>query len=134
VIVTNTATLQLPAGIYDVVVNFPNTDLVKWDQPGQSFEVTPGQSNSYTVNLKLGRLYVEVVDPAGQPIDPAGLFAFVYPAAQPEKEFGYSFSLNPVDLPLQAGVSYNIRLGLGDGRTLDLIGQQVGEGEIHQIK
>jgi hypothetical protein len=134
IIVTSTATLQLPGGFYDVVVDFPNTYLAKQDQPAQTFEVKPGQSSAVAVNLKLGHLRIEVDDEAGQPIEASSISALAYPADQPDQEFAYVYGANPVDLPLRAGVTYTIRIVLDGGQELILSDQQVQEGEVQQVK
>ncbi|MEP7358958.1 MAG: hypothetical protein ABI847_17040 [Anaerolineales bacterium] len=134
VIVTSTVTLQLPPGTYDVVVDFPDTNLAQLEQPGQSFEVKAGQTEAVTIDLKLGRLQVEVDDAAGRPVDPVGIFVYADLAEQPDQEFSFSFNFNPANLPMRAGVAYTFRIGLGDGRSLALGAQQVGEGEVKLVK
>jgi hypothetical protein len=133
VILTNTATLQLPGGFYDVVVDVPNTELISWEQPGQTFEVTPGQSGQVTINLGLGRLQIEVVDEAGQPVPTADMYAYAYPTDQPDREFAYSLIANPLELPLRAGVSYDIWITLASEAKLALADQQVQEGELRRV-
>jgi hypothetical protein len=84
--------------------------------------------------LKLGHLVVEVNDAAGQPVAPESIFANAYPANHPEQSFAHSYVTNPLDLALQAGVVYTVEIKLNGNETLVLTGQQVGEGEIRQMK
>jgi hypothetical protein len=134
VIVTNTATLQLPAGAYVLQVAYPGTDLIKQDPSARTFTVQAGQSLAYTFNLKLGQLLVEVDDARGQPIDPAQVTANAFLVAIPDTSFSSAYSANPADLPLQAGVHYNIQVRLPDGRQWSLGDQQVADGETRPVK
>jgi hypothetical protein len=134
VIVTNTATLQLAPGTYQVQVDFPDTNLIRQVQSANTFEVKAGQSLDYVVNLKLGHMRVEVDDALGQAIGAARLNANAYPTGNPDTPFAFSYSANPADLALQAGTSYNLVLTLDTGQKLTLTNQQVREGEVQPIK
>ena len=133
-IVTNTATLQLPAGTYLVTADYPLTHLIQQDQSGQTFEVKAGQSLDYNIDLKLGHVLVEVDDDLGQPIDPSRLNAGAFTLADPNTPFADSYNTNPADLTLRAGVTYNLVITLDASQHLTLSNQQVRAGEVQTIK
>ena len=64
---------------------FRTRSLIRWDQPGQTFEVTPGQSEALTFNLKLGQLQVEVDDELASRSMAPGIFAYAYPSTEPHQ-------------------------------------------------
>jgi hypothetical protein len=134
IIVTNTATLLLPAGRYQVQAEFPGTNLARVDQSGQTFDVIAGQAVDYTLNLRLGHLLLEVNDGGGRLVAPARVTVLVYPAGQRDQQFALTVGANPADLPLQAGQAYDLEVRLDGGGKLTLEGQQVAEGEVKTVR
>jgi flagellar hook assembly protein FlgD len=131
---TNTLHLMLPEGQYEVLADYAGTTLGTSGPIGGAIDVRYGQSVDKTVDLSLGHLMVAVKDESGQPIDENTLSAYAYPVSTPDIAFASIYTTNPLDLPLRAGVQYNIEVRRSDGKHLILSGQQVKEGAVVQAE
>ena len=83
---TASATLQLPAGSYDAFANYPYTSLQAQGALA-TFQVAAGTASTETINLKLGKIEIQVNDASGQPIDKSGLSASAFPAGKRDAAF-----------------------------------------------
>lgn len=131
---TDTAHLELPEGTFSVVADYRGTELKKAGPVGDPIAVKYGQQIDRTINLGLGHISVEVRDEQGQLSAANDLAASAYRAGQRDIWFATAFEANPLDLAVRAGNPYDIVLQLGDGRTLTLAGQRVGEGSVLTLK
>jgi hypothetical protein len=128
----NSTQALLPAGSYDIGVEYSGTELRRYDPVG-SFEITEGETITTTVNLKFGHLRLEVVDGNGAQVNKAQLSVSAYPAGARDTVFGQVYSANPLDLALRAGTSYDLVVSVGD-RKLTLPAQSVGEGQVRTLR
>lgn len=134
VVYTDTAHLELPDGIYEVLVNYDRTDLRNEGALGGEIEVKYGPSVDHLINLGLGHIRIQVLDAGGQPLDKAGLDAKATASGQPDSTFAHDYERNPLDLPVRAGTDYDITVRLRDGKALTLQKKGVKEGETIEVK
>jgi Tol biopolymer transport system component len=128
-VLTDTATFLLAEGEYEVVPAYDGTELEKAGPIGEPIEVKYGQSVEHTLDLKLGHISVEVRDANGQPVDPDGLSANVYPAGRQDEAFSQASTTNPLLLPVRADTLYDVIVEMKDGTKVSVQGVQVKEGE-----
>lgn len=131
---TDTARLDLPEGQYSIMPEYKGADLKSSGPLGEPISVKYGEPSEHELSLAMGHLSVDFGDGQGNSLDPSGLSALAYPAGQRDTPFSTAFDTNPLDLPLRAGVDYDIVLRLTDGRTLVLSGQRAAEGESITVK
>jgi flagellar hook assembly protein FlgD len=130
----NTALLQLHPGTYDVIADYDHTNLEAAGPVGAPFEVKEGQRVSEVVDLRLGRLRVEVSDGSGRRIDDSHVSFRVSPPGKPDEYSPSADGTDPLGLPLVAGRLQDALLELNDGKRLVVPGQTVNEGETLVLK
>ena len=131
-ITINSATFQLLPGSYDVVADYANTNLRK-QGPIATFQVTAGESVAQTIDLKLGRIDIQVYDASGQLVDGNRLTVQVYPAGTRDTSFAFASLANPLELTVLSDTNYDVVATL-DGKKLELAGQSVKEGDTLLLK
>ncbi|MGB8643973.1 MAG: FlgD immunoglobulin-like domain containing protein, partial [Anaerolineae bacterium] len=128
----NSATLQLLPGSYDVIADYAHTTLRK-QGPIATVQIAAGQSTAQTIDLRLGRIDIQVYDASGQLVDGNRLSAQAYPAGKRDASFASDSLANPVELILLSDTSYDLVVTL-DGKTVELTGQSVKEGATQVLK
>lgn len=123
---TSSGTLELPAGSYDAVADYPQTNLLSQGAVA-TFQVAAGTAGSETINLKLGRITIQVNDASGKPIDPSGLGAQAFTAGTLNVPFSSAYNTNPLELPVRGDTLYDIQVQW-NGKVQTVTGQSVKEG------
>ncbi len=131
----NSVQALLPVGVYEVIPDYSGTSLRNLGPAGSPLEVKEGQSVSQTINLKLGRIQVQVLDASGQPIkfERLQISAFLPGKRETREAFSRAISLTPVDLVVQADVPYEVEIVLDGAKKVVLTGQTVNEGETRTL-
>ena len=129
---TASATLQLPSGVYEVTADYAGARLGQ-SASLASFEVKEGQSVDTTINLKVGRVQVEIDDAPGRLSAKERVSAQLFPAGQRDQTISSVAATNPLSLVAPAGGSYDIVLQL-DTLQLVLPPLTIGEGVTSTLK
>ena len=129
----DSATFEIPPGSYDIVAHYGDSAFDKF-MPATPLEVTEGQSTEQTINLKAGRIRIEVDDAPGQLTDKDRLTARAYPAGQPDSGFATAIYHNPLEFVLQSDTLYDIVIELDNKTQLVLTNQTIKEGDLLELK
>jgi hypothetical protein len=128
ILFTNTATISLTAGTYDVFGDVSDTRLMQRG-PLATFQVREGQTTQADLDLKLARAQIEVDGPDGKPVDPDSVYVGAYPAGTTDEQFSFAPRMNPANVLVLADTPWDFAVMVNNRQVTLIANQSLREGE-----